>query len=795
MHLKIRSSLLLPILILLSLTESLAQEGTIQGKVVDNGKPLHGANIYTSTGIKGTTTTIDGNFKLNLSSNIEWDVFISYVGYDTVKISISLQPGEVRTVDIEMNPSVRVLEQVEISSDRFRKEPGVVPISPRSAYVIPSAFGDFNRILATLPGVVTNNELSSAYSVRGGNYDENLIYVNGMEIYRPFLVRAGRQEGLSFINTDLVAGATFQAGGWQPAYGNRLSSVLNVEYKKPENFAGSVAVGLLGGSAHLESASKSERVQFLAGARHKQAKYLLNTFDVEGNYIPKFTDVQAFTNFNIGKENPEKTQIGLLFAYARNRYLVEPSIRETEFGTFGNALRFLVAFDGNETLDYDTWQTGINFSTRINDNFIIRSILSGVKSYEKEYSDLEGGYRLCDVDKNPGSSSFNECISIRGLGTNFFHARNTLETNMLNAELKGELALNVGYFSFGLDYAYQDFDDYLEEYRFVDSADFVQISYSINAANNTTANIAGGFVQHDIETGKSGLLIYGFRFSYRDLSSQWLLSPRAKYIYTVPGARELKLRISAGIYQQHPLYREMKDFSGNLNTSVKAQQSVHIILGLDKNFTMWERPFKLTAEGYYKYIWDAIPYDVDNVRIRYYGDNIATAYAVGFDTRVSGEFIPGAESWFSLSLLSTREKLENSETGYVRRPTDQHVTFATFFEDHLPGNPTIRVNLSLVYGSGLPFGPPGNFQNRSVFNGPSYQRVDVGFSKIFLINSNWNNSVWLTFEILNLLGAQNTISYTWIEDVSGRYIAIPNTLSNRFFNMKLAYRFNSSAKP
>jgi hypothetical protein len=238
----------------------------------------------------------------------------------------------------------------------------------------------------------------------------------------------------------------------------------------------------------------------------------------------------------------------------------------------------------------------------------------------------------------------------------------------------------------------------------------------------------------------------------------------------------------------------MKDFSGIVNTSVKAQQSVHIILGLDKNFTMWERPFKWTAEGYYKYIWDAIPYDVDNVRIRYYGDNIATAYAVGFDTRVSGEFIPGAESWFSLSLLSTREKLENSETGYVRRPTDQHVTFATFFEDHLPGNPTIRVNLSLVYGSGLPFGPPGNFENRSVFDGPSYQRVDIGFSKIFLINGNWDNSVWLTFEILNLLGAQNTISYTWIQDVSGQYIAIPNTLSSRFFNVKLAYRFDPSSK-
>ncbi len=790
MHLNKRISILFIVIVHFSLSLSFAQKATISGKVTDNGKPLHGANIYTTTRNKGTTTTTEGSYRISLDPGVEWKLIFSYVGYDTLKFDFILQPEEIRILDVKMTPSTRILDQVEVSSDKFRKQTGVIPINPKSAYVIPSAFGDFNRILATMPGVVTNSELSSAYSVRGGNYDENLIYVNGMEIYRPFIVRAGRQEGLSFINPDLVRSASFQAGGWQPVFGNKLSSVLDVEYKKPKDFAGSIAVGLLGGSAHLEGASNSGRIQYLVGARHKQARYLFNTFDVEGNYFPKFTDVQAYTHFNIGKDEPDKTQIGILFGYARNRYLVEPSTRETEFGTFNNALRFLVAFDGSENLDYDTWQTGIRFSTRISDKFVLRSVLSGVKSYEKEYSDLEGGYRLCDVDKNPGSSSFNECISIRGLGTNYFHARNTLETNLLNAELVGELSMYSGFISFGLDYAHQDFDDYLEEYRFVDSADFVSITDKIGASNESSANIIGGFAQHDAEVGEQGLFIYGFRFSYRDLSDQWLISPRAQYIYTAPWARELKLRVSAGLYQQHPFYREMRDFSGNLNKNVKAQQSLHIILGLDKNFQMWERSFSWIAEGYYKHMWDIIPYSVENVRVRYYGDNIATAFATGFDTRISGEFIPGAESWFSLSFLSTKEKLTNGEYDYVRRPTDQHVTFSSFFEDHLPGNPTIRVNLSLVYGSGLPFGPPNSLENRSAFNGTSYSRVDIGFSKIFLINKSWEKSIWLTFEILNLLGSQNTISYTWIQDVSGQYIAIPNTLSNRFFNVKLAYRFN-----
>ena len=769
---------------------SLGQQSILQGVVTSDKLPLASVSVFLPNLGIGTSTNKEGRYQLIFEGEQSIKVVFTFVGFDTLTFDVNLGAGEIRDLDVEMKEATRLLQQVEITSQQ-QLDPGVISINPRSLRAIPSAFGEFNRVLATLPGVVTNNELSSAYSVRGGNYDENLVYVNGMEVYRPFLVRAGRQEGLSFINSSLVSRATFYSGGWPSSYGNKLSSVLDVTYKKPVSFGSSITVGLLGGDAHIEGTTGNNRLQYLLGVRHKRSEYILNTFDVKGEYFPTFTDVQGLVQTNLGKDSPEDTQLGVLFSYAKNRYKVIPVTRETEFGTFNNAFRFLVAFEGSEHLDYDTWQTGINFTKKLSENFTIRSILSGVKTFEREYSDIEGGYRLCDLDKNPGSSTFNECISIRGLGTNYFHARNTLEGNLASLELGGELIIPSGLISGGFKYDYQEFDDYLEEYRFIDSADFVTITDNILSTNSTKANLIGGFIQHDLHFNENSRMNYGVRITYRDLNDQWLLSPRFQFVHQAKWAEELDLKASAGLYQQYPFYREMRNYSGELNTDVNAQQSVHFILGGDKGFMIWNRPFRWVSEAYYKYMWDVIPYEVDNVRLRYYGDNIATAYAVGFDTRISGEFIRGAESWFSLSLLSTKENIEINENGYVRRPTDQRVTIAAFFEDHLPNNPTMRVNLSLVMGSGLPFGPPDSFDSRTVFDGKGYNRVDVGFSKIFLIKNNWNNSIWLGLEILNLLGSQNTISYTWIQDVSNQYIAVPNTLSSRLLNIKLSYRFTS----
>ena len=771
----------------------MAQQAVIMGKVTSfqTGNPLPEANIFLAGTSLGTNTDSLGRYRLSVPANRQITIVFRFVGYDSIFFDLQLNENETRTLNTSLREAVQVLKTVNIVSESTRRESSVVTISPRSAGVLPSPFGDFTKILTMLPGVVSNSELSTGYSVRGGNFDENLVYVNGIRIYRPFLARAGRQEGLSFVNTDLVKEARFYAGGWQSNFGNKLSSVLDVTYKIPDKIKGSVTLGLLGGSAYLEGATSERRLQYLIGARHKRAQYLLNTLDVNGEFIPTFTDIQTYVNLNAGKQHPEQTQIGLLFSYAQNRYHVIPKTRETEFGTFSSALRFLVAFEGQESLNYDTWQSGISLLHRLSNDFSIKFTVSVVKSFEKEYSDVEGGYRLCDVDKNPASSSFNECVSIRGIGTEFFHARNTLESTLLMADVKGGYALNSkNYFEFGLDYSFNDFDDYLEEYAFVDSADFSEIKNQVLITNQTVANMTGGFVQHSVRTGQSGELVYGFRFSYRDMNKQWLFSPRMQYSLQPAWNSDYVFKAAVGLYQQQPLYRELRNFNGVVNRNVKAQQSLHVIAGLDHNFLFWLRPFKWTAELYYKYLWDVIPYDVDNIRIRYYGENLAVAYAAGMDIRISGEFIPGTESWFSLGLLTTREDLSNDERGFVRRPSDQHLTVSVFFEDHLPDNPSMRVNLGFIYGSGLPFGPPGNLENRSVFNGDSYQRVDIGFSKIFfLTRASRLESIWLSLEVLNLFGIENTISYTWIQELSGNFIAVPNTLTNRFFNIKLTFRF------
>lgn len=780
---------LLTILFLGCLNLGYAQKATVQGKVNgEDGIPITAVTVLVVGTNMGTFTDASGSYRLQLPANHPVTLSFSSIGFDSlIYENLQFIPDELRVIDVVLIEKITVLNQIEVVTEPNRRDVSIVQITPRSASLIPSAFGDFTKILSTLPGVVANNELSSSYSVRGGNFDENLIYVNGFEVYRPFLVRAGRQEGLSVVNTDLTREAKFYAGGWSAFYGDKLSSVLDVNYKEPTDTKGSLSLGLLGGSAHVEGSLENDQFSYLVGARHKRGEYLLNTLDVEGEYFPNFTDVQGYFNYKL---NPERTKLAMFTSYAQNRYRVEPQTRETEFGTFNQALRFLVAFEGQELLNYDTWQAGLNLEHKLKPDKVLNIFASGVKTWEKEYGDIEGGYRLCDVDKNPGSSSFNECISIRGIGTNYYHARNTLEGTLFNTSIRMEQGLGSGsYLQYGLEYNLDTFKDYLEEYSFIDSADFVEIRTETLSNADTQSNRVAGYFQHNLRAGVTGELHYGFRISYRDLNDQWLFSPRVQYSLKPDWSKDYIFKVAAGLYQQQPLYREMRSYGGLLNTEVKAQQSAHIILGLDHNFSMWARSFKWTAEVYYKYLWDVIPYDVDNVRIRYAADNIAVAYSTGLDMRVSGEFIPGTESWFSMSLLTSKENIEDDGQGYLRRPTDQRLTLAAFFEDHLPNNPSLRVNLGMVYGSGLPFGPPNNFENRAIFKGDSYQRVDIGFSKIFSFKTILPESLRLTFEILNLLGANNTISYSWVQDVSGDYLAVPNTLSNRFLNIKASLYF------
>ncbi|UII19378.1 TonB-dependent receptor [Fulvivirga ligni] len=760
-------------------------EGVVKSK---SGATIPSVNVQINQSTKGTTTNNNGQFRLPLNAGT-YIISFTHVSYQTYHDTVKVSDNQFVKIEALLEERTEVLGEVKIE-DRLEEvnEVSITKIDPISAQALVTPFGDFTKVLATLPGVVSNNELSSAYSVRGGSFDENLVYVNDIPIYRPFLVSNGQQEGLSFVNSAMVESVSFSAGGWQPKYGDKLSSVLNVNYKKTKTFGASANIHLLGGSAHVEGTSGDEKLTYVAGIRHKSAQYLLNTLETQGQYLPKFTDFQALVNYQIS----DNTEIDILGSYARNRYLTEPESRETEFGTFNQSFRLFVGFVGQEILQYDTYQGGLKLTHHFNESWTSKLIVSGVYGIEREYTDIEGGYRLCDVDKNLGSNSFNECVFIRGIGSNYDYGRNTLEANIVNVENRNEIILDDNdVVEFGLGYSYQNIEDQLNEYSFKDSSDYVTEIQALSSENQLKSNRYTAFVQHTHYFSSKFNSTYGARLNYWDVNEQLLISPRVQFSYAPQWQKDVVFNAAVGLYQQQPFYRELRDFNGDLNRDLKAQRSLHIIGGMNYSFKWWDRDFKFISELYYKRISNVVPYEIDNVKVRYYANNDAKAYAAGLDLRLSGEFIPGAESWFSLGVLNAREDVAGDGRSYIRRPTDQRINMAIFFQDHLPGNPTIRVSLNLLYGSGLPFGPPQDYERRNVFNGDSYTRLDIGFSKLFYINElkyNKKRQLILSAEVLNLFGTSNAISYTWISDVNNNQFAVPNTLSARFLNIKLSLK-------
>ena len=775
-----------------------AQTGVISGRISDGeGRPVEGATATIESLDIGSSSDAEGAFRLVVPANMPVEIVVNHLNYHEKRIVVNLSPDEEKKITVRLEVKVTTLQQVEIRGDKeeqLRSQVSVAKISPKTAKALPTPFGEFTKILATLPGVVSQNEFSSTYMVRGGNYDENLVYVNDIPIYRPFLTRSGQQEGLSFVNTDLVDHVEFSSGGWQSRYGDKLSSNLNIYYKQPTEFKASLTGSLLGGAAHLEGQTANKKIQYLVGARHKRSQYLLNTLETEGEYLPQFTDVQALIDFNLGNSSGQsESELQMLFAYAHNDYLVVPENRETTFGNiFDGVLRLFVAFDGRESLSYNTYQGGIKFTRRFNRKLTSKLIVSAFHTREREYFDIEGGYRICDVDKEISSEDFDKCIALRGIGTNYRHGRNRLEANVINVEEQLSYMINPdNKLELGVGYSHKLFDDRLEEYAFLDSADYSSVEEVIRADQDLSYNEFTGFVQNTQNINGRHILNYGIRFHYLDFNEQFLISPRFQYAYHPAWNSDIVLKASVGWYRQPPFYREFRSRQGELNKNIKAQSSVHFIAGIDYNLKIWDRDFKFTGETYYKYLYDVIPYDIENVRIRYFAENSARAYAMGADFRLSGEFIPGAESWFSLGILSTREDLEGDERDFIRRPSDQRVTASIFFEDHLPNDPTTRMNMNLLFGSGLPFGPPGDVNKRNSYSSEFYQRVDIGFSKLISLNpqeekkKKFLNSLWIGVEILNLLGNENAISYTWVKDFNNVQYGVPNTLSARFLNVKL----------
>lgn len=774
----------------------------IEGVVSDtSGSRIPGVYIFLNDSLFLTTTDSNGKFVLVVPKENATSLTFRFTGYKKVRKEINLTSGNYFFIEVYLN--VMEVSKVYIESSRLLEvglnDTELNPIIPK---YLPSAFGDFSKsIVGMALGVSSTNELSNQYSVRGGNFDENLIYVNDIEVYRPQLLQTGQQEGLSFVNPDLVQKATFNSGGWEAKYGDKLSSVLAVQYKTPQQFKGSLTAGLLGGSIHVES-KLHQRLYWLSGARLKSSRYLLNTLDTKGEYLPLFWDWQNIFTLDLTskysiKNHPLRSNIELFSVINQNQYLVIPSNRKTTFGTLDNPLQIDIGFDGREDIRQHMIQQSIRWNKTWNNQVTSSLWGSYIYSVEREFYDVEAGYRISEVDPDPSTSGFNQNLITKGIGSYFDHGRNKMLVHNVQIGSKTSYTLSPRQkVEGGLKYHYENIQDLLDEYSFTDSSQYVTLTKSVYKENALINQRIQPYVQYSQVFDSTHFITIGIRGHYWSTSNEFLISPRIQYKYQPKNHPNVSYTMAMGAYHQPGYYRELRKLDGTLNTtSIKAQRSWQWVMGMKNKISWWDRTFYLTSEIYYKYMTNIIPYDLYDIRIRYYGENLGNAYAYGADVRLNGEFIKGLESWFNLGILSTKEDVTFDTKGYIRRPSDQRVTASIFFQDHIPNNPSLRVFLNLVFSSGLPFGPPNEPDMRSVLNAPPYRRVDIGFSKLIQFNNKSIEknkafeSIWISAEILNLLGTSNTISYLWLPDYSSNYYAVPNTLSQRFLNIKLLLKW------
>ena len=820
------------------------QKATVKGTLVnESNKPVQGVNVSVFGLPGGVATKSDGTYELKVNASEPIEIVFSFIGFKTEKMPLELAPGEIKIINRTLKVSETSLPAVEVRDEQYKRT-SFTRIDPKTVGQIPNVSGSFEAVLKTLPGVVSNNELSSQYSVRGGNYDENLVYVNDIEIYRPFLVRSGQQEGLSFINSDLVSGINFSAGGFEAAYGDKLSSVLDIKYKKPTAFAGSAYASLLGGGFHLEGVNKKKNLGYLLGVRYKSNSYLFKSLETKGEYKPVFADVQTLVNWELN----EKNDISFLGNFSLNKYQIIPENRETEFGTINQALRLTIYFDGQEVDRYESYTGAVTYTHSPNDSLRLKLIASTYKSFETESFDIQGQYYIDELEKDIGSDNFGDVAFNRGVGTYLEHARNNLEATVFSLDHKGFYDLKNAQLQWGVRYQHEIIDDLLSEWVYIDSAEFslphppdniggngnpsqdILLQEVIKTDQSLSSNRYSGYLMNSWYLGAKNRYTVnaGVRANYWDINEEIVVSPRASITYDPDWKKNITFRFATGLYYQPPFYRELRDLEGNVNTDVKAQRSIHFIGGMEYVFLSWGREFKLVTEAYYKKLDNLVPYKIDNLRIRYFAENSSHGYATGVDLRLNGEFVQGVESWASVSFLKTEEDIENDDyytyynsegevivpgfsnnnevtdstlnsPGYIPRPTDQRFTFSLFFQDYLPKFPTYRMNMTLVYGTGLPFGPPGKDRYKDVYRFPSYRRVDIGFSKIIIDEDSpkkyrvkFANSfkyMALGIEIFNLLQVNNTVSYLWVTDVTNRRYAVPNYLSARTINVKLNARF------
>ena len=793
----------------------------VVGNVSHMGKTIEGVNVSIIGSSIGTSTNKEGNYSLAVSANRKQSIAFSYIGFNTEKIELPmLKKGQDHILNIELNTSHIKIDDVNIEDEQIRNST-FDKVDSKHISVLPTSNGGVEGLIKTLPGVSSSNELSSQYNVRGGNFDENLVYVNGIEVYRPFLIRSGQQEGLSFVNSDLVNSIKFSAGGFAAQYGNKMSSVLDITYKKPTEFGGSATMSLLGANLHIEGVNKSKRFSYLVGARKKSTKYVLNSLDTQGEYNPDFSDIQTYLNYKLNN----KWSISYLGNYSKNTYHHIPQNRETRFGTISVPLEVRIFFEGQEIDEYETFFNAINISCQPSENTNLNFTASTFRTYEKETFDILGQYWLYELENDLGSENFGEATFNRGVGTHLNHARNYLRASVHSLQHSGLYTKDDLEFRWGLKTQSERIQDVLNEWTLIDSAGFSlphpadylaeelqePESFDLEDVLKTEASLHSyrhtAYMQLQ-QTIERLTLNAGVRGSYWDLNEEYLVSPRASIAYRPLWDKDIVFRASSGVYYQSPFYRELRDLEGQLNRDLKAQKSTHFIIGSDYNFNIWQRPFKLVSEIYYKDLDNLIPYEIENVRIRYYAENSASGYAKGLDIRLNGEFVKGMESWASLSIMKTAADIENDyytddngtirEIGYYARPADQRVNFSLFFQDYLPKMPHFKMHLNLIYGSGYPLRAPDTHKGEYDFRMPDYKRIDIGFSIVLkkegekkkVFNPlNFTKTAWISLEAFNLLDIDNTVSYLWIQDVSGTQFAVPNYLTSRQLNLKLHLSF------
>ncbi|MDG5800972.1 TonB-dependent receptor plug domain-containing protein [Marinilabiliaceae bacterium ANBcel2] len=789
---------------------------TIEGRVTDiYDDPVINAHIISSNQ-DGDVSNHKGEFLFSVKS-VPVTLNITALGFKKRTITVDKDDGDNNyqvsndnkiVLNIVMEQKDHLIDQVEIKGRRQVSEHSQT-IDISHVRTLPSAAGaSVEGLVRSQMGVASNNELSSQYRVRGGNFDENLVYVNGQEVYRPFLLHSGQQEGLSFVNPDLVETVEFSAGGFSSSYGDKMSSVLDIEYKKPSQNAGGFSAGMLGGDAHAMGTSKDGKLTWITGARYKTNRYLLGSLDEKGDYRPDFTDIQSYITYNYSS----RLSFEFLGYYSLNRYQFIPETRETTFGTYSDVKQLTIFFAGKEKDRFETGYGSITADWNFSDNANYRLTLSGFRTVEEETYDIAGAYWLQELEDPTGESDdFNQI----GVGEYIQHARNDLFATVNTIDLKGRYDLPLGITEWGAQYRHEKFNDKIEEWEMIDSAgysiprsnDYLELARSRHSSNSISNNRLSGHLKNrtswNIGTGHL-ITDIGVRGTYFSLNNETNVSPRLLFTWLPGRESDYRIRLSGGYYYQPPFFKEMRLPDGSINENIKAQKSLQIVSGIDYYFNVGSRPFKFTTEAYYKKLSNLISYNVDNVRIVYSGKNDADGYAAGIDFKINGDLVPGEESWATLSLMKSEERLkDNSYTdhekdgapGYIPRPSDQRLNFSMFIQDHLPLNPDFKAHLSFHYGTGLPFGPPESPRYEAIHRMPSYRRVDIGFSydlmnyDSFTSLFNFAKGASIGLEIFNLPDIDNTISYYWVTDIENRQYAVPNYLTSRRINLSFSMNF------